>query len=104
MCPFAQNDSTSDRALFGEHALAYAGLFHLSDAVPATHASGQIFHGPLTAALIPSFFGENQVRNYTFSDDFTLLNLEATFPGGGGLWDIRSRGRACKYEGNSWYL
>lgn len=80
--PFAPNDSVSDWALVGEHALTYAGPFHIGDTVPATNLSGQIIHGPLTTALVPSFVGGNQVRDYTFFDDFTVLNLKAAFTEG----------------------
>lgn len=83
--PFEDTDPDSAWALIGEHTLAYAGPFHISDAVPATNESGQVIHGPLISSTIPSFVGGNQVRNYSFAENFTLLNLQSTAEGRGGL-------------------
>lgn len=80
--PFEATDPVSAWALIGEHTLAYAGPFHISDAVPATNESGQVIHGPLITATIPSFIGGNQVRNYSFFEDFTLLNIHSAVTGG----------------------
>ncbi|CBX97586.1 hypothetical protein IAQ61_001204 [Plenodomus lingam] len=66
--PFRANDSDSDWALVGKHSIGYAGPLRISTDVPANETQGQVFHGPLTVANVPSWAGQSQRRNYTIVD------------------------------------
>ncbi|KAK5656829.1 hypothetical protein OQA88_4377 [Cercophora sp. LCS_1] len=59
------NDSDADWALVGKHALSYAGPFRLNESVPATETEGQLLHGPIEVASVPTMEGLTFVRNYT---------------------------------------
>lgn len=80
--PFQATDPVASWAWIGEHALAYAGPFHINEDLPFSNVSGQVLHGPLLTATIPSFIGGTQVRNYTLFEDFTLLNIKSSVTGG----------------------
>ncbi len=58
------NDSDTDWAMVGKHAMSYAGHFSLNTSVPATEVKGQLLHGPIVAASVPTMVGKTQVRNY----------------------------------------
>ena len=86
--PPQAGQSDESWAIVAKHTLAYAGPFEVSDRIPATTTSGQIFHGPLTVANVPSWIGARQERNYTFHDDGNLLKIVSKRDGGYGgvLW------------------
>lgn len=63
--PFQANDTDADWALVGKHSIGYAGPLRLSTDIPANKTNGQVFHGPLTVANVPTWVGANQRRNYT---------------------------------------
>lgn len=82
--PFTPDQSDADWALVGKHSIGYAGPFSISDAIPATPESGQIFHGPLVAANVPRWVGSSQTRNYTIihQDGETYLKIGSKRDGG----------------------
>ncbi|KAH3911465.1 hypothetical protein HBI56_103630 [Parastagonospora nodorum] len=88
--PFQANDTDADWALVGKHSIGYAGPLRLSDAIPANLTHGQVFHGPLTVANVPSWKGQNQRRNFTVIEEGgeTLLRIGSERGGGytGVLW------------------
>jgi hypothetical protein len=63
--PFQANDTDADWALVGKHSIGYAGPLRISSDIPANETDGQVFHGPLTVANVPTWVGQNQRRNYT---------------------------------------
>lgn len=63
--PFQENDKDSDWALVGKHGIGYAGPLQISKDIPASLTEGQVFHGPLTVANVPTWVGQEQRRNYT---------------------------------------
>lgn len=88
--PFQSTDSDRDWALVGKHGVAYAGPFRISDDVPANLTHGQLFHGPLTVANVPTWQGADHRRNYTIvkQDGVTWLQIGSERGGGyrGVLW------------------
>ncbi|KAI8933868.1 hypothetical protein NX059_009566 [Plenodomus lindquistii] len=66
--PFNFNDTDADWALVGKHSIGYAGPLRINAALPANETSGQVFHGPLTVANVPTWQGDSQPRNYTVID------------------------------------
>ncbi|EOA91288.1 hypothetical protein ACJQWK_03769 [Exserohilum turcicum] len=63
--PFRPNETDAEWALVGKHSIGYAGPFRINPAVPATETDGQLFHGPLTVANVPTMVGQEHRRNYT---------------------------------------
>jgi hypothetical protein len=63
--PFSPNDTDADWALVGKHSIGYAGPFRINPDIPATATDGQLFHGPLTVANVPTMVGQEHRRNYT---------------------------------------
>jgi hypothetical protein len=63
--PYQPNDTDADWAAVGRHSIGYAGPLRLSNAIPANETNGQVFHGPLVVANVPTWVGQNQRRNYT---------------------------------------
>ncbi|EMD86864.1 hypothetical protein COCC4DRAFT_24625 [Bipolaris maydis ATCC 48331] len=63
--PFLANESDADWALVGKHSIGYSGPFRINTALPATETEGQVFHGPLTVANVPTMVGQEHRRNYT---------------------------------------
>ncbi|KAH6878740.1 Lipocalin-like domain-containing protein [Alternaria rosae] len=63
--PYQPNDSDADWALVGKHSIGYAGPYSVNEELPATETEGQIFHGPLTVANVPTWEGQKGKRNYT---------------------------------------
>jgi hypothetical protein len=63
--PYQVNDTDADWALVGKHSIGYAGPLRISDAIPANETNGQVFHGPLTVANVPTWVNTSQRRNYT---------------------------------------
>ncbi|WYZ44961.1 hypothetical protein EsH8_VIII_000277 [Colletotrichum jinshuiense] len=86
--PFEEGQSDADWALVGKHSIGYAGPFRISDEIPATATFGQVFHGPLTVANVPSMVGANHKRNYTIFEDGKLLRITSQRDGSnrGELW------------------
>jgi hypothetical protein len=86
--PFKANDTDADWALVGKHSIGYAGPLRLSDGIPANETHGQVWHGPLTVANVPSWAGESQRRNYTIVDEggerFLIIGSER----GGGFTGV----------------
>lgn len=86
--PFQPEHSDEDWALVGKHSIGYAGPFTINEEVPATPTHGQIFHGPLTVANVPSWVGSKQRRTYTLYESGRLLHIHSERGGGyeGELW------------------
>ncbi|EUC46733.1 hypothetical protein COCMIDRAFT_92154 [Bipolaris oryzae ATCC 44560] len=63
--PFRANESDADWALVGKHSIGYSGPFRINTELPATESEGQVFHGPLTVANVPTMVGQEHRRNYT---------------------------------------
>lgn len=88
--PFQPEDAETDWALVGKHSIGYAGPVTISRDIPATPIRGQIFHGPLTVANVPSWVNTLQRRNYTIHNtaEGKLLNIQSVRGGGytGELW------------------
>ncbi|EKD17583.1 uncharacterized protein L3040_006704 [Drepanopeziza brunnea f. sp. 'multigermtubi'] len=63
--PYLPNQSDADWALVGRHSIGYAGPLSINTDLPANETHGQLFHGPLTVANVPSMVGIEQRRNYT---------------------------------------
>ncbi|KAK3314596.1 hypothetical protein B0H66DRAFT_641960 [Apodospora peruviana] len=86
--PPAANDSDADWALIGRSIMSYTTRFHIGKEMPATSPGirqGQILHGPIDVANVPSLVGTTLAREYTMSrrdgDEYLLLqalNPEAT--------------------------
>jgi len=83
--PPQANDSDADWALVGKGSFSYAGRFIVTaDSRPAR---GQISHGPMEVASLPSFVGEVEVRNYTVDGQVLVWHVEV----GGNLGvDLRA--------------
>ncbi|KAF9881454.1 hypothetical protein CkaCkLH20_00600 [Colletotrichum karsti] len=86
--PYELNQTDADWAQVGRHSIGYAGKLQLSDLIPATATSGQVIHGPLTVANIPSMVGTEARRNYTLFEDGKILLIASQRDGGnrGELW------------------
>jgi len=67
--PPRANDSTDDWALVGKNAFSIAGRFRAvsddGDGDGDDVARGQVIHGPIEVASVPSFVGTTEERNYT---------------------------------------
>lgn len=73
-----RNDSSDlEWAQVAKHTLAYAGVWSISDAIPATRTGGQVLNGPLSVSSVPALRGTTQVRNFTLfrEGDKTILKL-----------------------------
>lgn len=93
--PFLPNQTDSDWALVGKHSIGYAGPLRVNLDLPANKTSGQVFHGPLTVANVPSMVNATQRRNYTVvregggnGNGSVLLRIGSERGGGftGELW------------------
>ncbi|KAH7137909.1 Lipocalin-like domain-containing protein [Dendryphion nanum] len=88
--PFLPNQTNEDWALVGKHSIGYAGPLRVNDALPANKTHGQVFHGPLIVANVPSMANATQRRNYTVVDrgNATYLRIGSERGGGftGELW------------------
>ncbi|KAH6643026.1 Lipocalin-like domain-containing protein [Boeremia exigua] len=94
--PFQPADAEADWALVGKHSIGYAGPFRVNTALPASKTEGQVFHGPLTVANVPTWVGTEQRRNYTVvvEGGETYLRIGSERGGGfrGVLWWRRIAG------------
>jgi len=88
--PFLPEQSDADWALVGKHSIGYAGPLSVNTQLPANKTNGQVFHGPLTVANVPSMFNATHRRNYTVVErsDGTYLRIGSQREGGftGELW------------------
>ncbi|KAK1977802.1 Lipocalin-like domain-containing protein [Colletotrichum cereale] len=86
--PFEESQSDAEWALVGKHSIGYAGPFSISGDVLASATNGQVFHGPLTVANIPSMVAAVHRRNYTTFENGTLLRITSQRDGSnrGELW------------------
>ncbi|KAF6810097.1 hypothetical protein CMUS01_03990 [Colletotrichum musicola] len=86
--PYEDGQSDADWAKVGRHSIGYAGRLQISDAFPATLTAGQVIHGPLTVANVPSMVGTSARRNYTLFEDGKILLISSQRDGGnrGELW------------------
>ncbi|KAF2820290.1 hypothetical protein CC86DRAFT_119209 [Ophiobolus disseminans] len=88
--PYQPNDTDADWSAVGRHSIGYAGPLRLSNAIPANETNGQVFHGPLTVANVPTWVGANQRRNYTVIEAGGEKYLKIGSERGGGytgtLW------------------
>ncbi|KAL2073307.1 hypothetical protein VTL71DRAFT_10631 [Oculimacula yallundae] len=71
--PFRDGQTDEDWAKVGRHSIGYAGPLQISTAIPATSTHGQVIHGPLIVANVPSMAGASHVRNYTLFEDGKIL-------------------------------
>ncbi|KAM7183209.1 Lipocalin-like domain containing protein [Rhypophila sp. PSN 637] len=78
--PPKATDSDADWLLVGKHAMSYAGPFSLNASVPATKTQGQLLHGPMHVASVPSMVRDTQKRDYFVKeqDGVTYLYVYAT--------------------------
>jgi hypothetical protein len=86
--PFRANDTEADWALVGKHSIGYAGPLRLSDAIPASETNGQVFHGPLSVANVPSWMGQSHRRNYTIVQEGGDVLLRIGSERGGGFTGV----------------
>lgn len=88
--PFLESQSDADWALVGKHSIGYAGPWSVNTALPATKTNGQVFHGPLLLANVPSMVNVTHRRNYTVVErgEGTFLRIGSQRDGGftGELW------------------
>lgn len=86
--PYQDSQSDADWALVGKHSIGYAGPLQISDAFPANATFGQVIHGPLTVANVPSMAGAKHARNYTLFEDGKYLRISSQRDGSnhGELW------------------
>ena len=76
--PPKETDSDSDWVMVGRHAMASAGPFRLAESPPPTPRAGQVLHGPIAVASVPSLVGTTFARNYslhTRAGDGTYLRI-----------------------------
>lgn len=64
--PSRPEQPDSEWAIVGRETLAYSG--NLSATEDSTAEKGQLIHGPLSVANVPSWTGTSQLRNYTVYD------------------------------------
>jgi len=72
-----KNCSDYEWSLIGKYATAYMGPISINTSLPATETQGQVLHGPLFVANLPSLMGKTLVRNYLVlkRDGETYLRL-----------------------------
>jgi len=88
--PPKKTDSGRDWEYVGKYAMSYASPFRLNDTFPATEKEGQLVHGPIAIASVPSWIGTTQARNYTVvkRDDGTYLRIWAASATGDFLAEL----------------
>lgn len=79
--PPKDTDSDADWLLVGKHAMSYAGPFSINASVPATKTQGQLLHGPIQVASVPSMVGETQQRDYFVKEQGGVVYLYVTVTG-----------------------
>ncbi|KAF2719214.1 hypothetical protein K431DRAFT_296236 [Polychaeton citri CBS 116435] len=86
--PYQPNQSDAEWAQIGRHTLAYAGPFDVNTSSIEEFSgemTGELTHGPLNTATLPAFVGSYQLRQFHFSQNYTLLSLTGDL--GGGIVD-----------------
>lgn len=73
--PSQETQSIDHWAEVGKHSLGYAGPFHISDRGDSGALKGEVVHGPLLTATLPSWVGTKQKRKFEFSPDGRHLTL-----------------------------
>ncbi|OTA94592.1 hypothetical protein M434DRAFT_394532 [Hypoxylon sp. CO27-5] len=63
-------------ALIGKHTLAYAGPWFVSETTKEVEV-GQITHGPIKVAWVPTWVGIQFQKNYTLYDDAKTLRFRS---------------------------
>ena len=86
--PYKPNDTDADWAAVGKHSIGYAGPVRINTALPANETNGQVFHGPLTVANVPTWQGESQPRNYTIVEQNGEKYLRIGSQRGGGFTGV----------------
>lgn len=81
-----RSDSAAQWALISQHSAAYSGSFSFDASRLLSDTSGEVIHGPLTAASLPANIGTVQRRNFSFSEDGAYLNLVGDL--GRGVVDV----------------
>ncbi|CAL3968303.1 unnamed protein product [Diplocarpon coronariae] len=92
--PYKANETDADWATVGRHSIGYAGPLSINLDLLANLTHGQLFHGPLTVANVPTMVGVSQVRNYTViktreqGEEVTYIRIGSERGGGfrGELW------------------
>ncbi|PBP24097.1 hypothetical protein BUE80_DR005034 [Diplocarpon rosae] len=87
--PYKANETDAAWATVGRHSIGYAGPLAINTALPANLTHGQLLHGPLTVANVPTMVGVSQVRNYTVirtrEDDVEVTYVRIGSERGGGF-------------------
>jgi hypothetical protein len=86
--PYKPNDTDADWAAVGRHSIGYAGPLRINTALPANETNGQVWHGPLTVANVPTWVGESQPRNYSIVDVGGEKYLRIGSQRGGGFTGV----------------
>lgn len=74
--PARESQTIEDWAEVGKHTLGYAGPFHVDQDVTSEDGfTGEVVHGPLLTATLPSWVGSLQKRKFEFSQDGKYLTL-----------------------------
>lgn len=73
----AREDQTAEHwAEVGKHTLGYAGPFYFNNSETSEDGmKGEVVHGPLLTATLPSWVGSLQRRKFVFSEDSKYLTL-----------------------------
>lgn len=73
--PPNDTDNIEDWGLVGKSSLSYAGPFSFNMSVPLTKYNGQILHGPVTTASVPTMMGTTQRRNFEVIEQDGVIYL-----------------------------
>ena len=89
--PYKKDDPFGDWALVGQHSLAYSGPFSFTgrNEEPGK-LQGELRHGPLIVANVPSFTERDQLRNFTLEREGGeegpwIMNLSTFMVGNGTI-------------------
>ena len=63
--PPKTSDSASDWALVGKNSFSFAGRFRINNDLPVSVKEGQLLHGQMDVASVPSFERTTEARNYS---------------------------------------
>jgi hypothetical protein len=88
--PPSPSDLDADWALIGRSIMSYTTRFQINKDLPASRVHGQVLHGPINVANVPSLVGTTLVRNYTVDhrDGHEYLLLQAPGDKGASRSDI----------------
>jgi hypothetical protein len=82
--PPSDGESAEDWALACRNSMSYAGRFRINTDLPASATEGQVLHGPMEIASVPTMVNATQVRNYTVVEEMggdTILVIWVESPG-----------------------